>query len=909
MKKVNGVLLEVKDDDIILLEKNPTEFWKGVTSIGNDAFRRYVWLKNIEIPNTVTSIGDYAFYYCESLTNLKIPDSVTSIGDSAFVNCKSLTNLKIPDNVTRIGDSSFADCKSLKNIEIPNTVTSIGDAAFANCESLKNIEIPDSVQNIDGYAFIGCKSLTNIIIPDSVTSIGERAFSNCESLTKIKIPDSVTSIGDCAFSECKSLKNIEIPNTVTSIGDFAFSSCTSLKNIEIPNTVTSIGNSAFVNCKSLTNIKIPDSVTSIGYSVFEGCEKLTSIEIPNTVTRIDDNAFRECRSLKNIEIPNTVTSIGGYAFYYCESLTNIKIPDSVTSIGDYAFRVCKSLKNIEIPDTVRSIEDSTFAGCESLTNIKIPDDVTNIGFNAFGGCRSLKNIEIPNTVTNIGDYAFYCCESLTNLKIPDSVTSIGDEAFFDGVQKLEFQGKSICGDLLNQEMLEMIKNNPRLNFKHLNSVYELAKEQNFRSEDNCRELVALSVNLGILEPKSTVVETGKDKAGKPIMSPVNNIVYTFLQGIIKSKQIELNRLHMDLQAMQVDSYNEAFMKFVVNKSNWSDIKNNLSVLSRVYDWFKARTELDLTQTGNPLMPTREEDRFKVLVYETAENDIDRMHWRVPTMENLLKEFEQQKFVGVNTQRDREIAEELAKYNIYTQKHFNKAKEIDKERSDSGVKDILAKPVKQGRIESLDQYRSEKQKLRAQTLSDSAEILHDQIEDTSSVFTYELLSKSDPANFAMGCLTSCCATLYGSGAGAMRAMIIHPDMQPLVIRDFDNNIISFGIIYVNRKEGYAVVNDFEVNKKYENLKQREAIYQKAMQGINAFVKEYNQENPSQPIKKVTCGISPNWDAINIFIRGNPQSEILKAPNFNDFKYNGSGSWPGDWHREQYEILKVEDEHVL
>jgi hypothetical protein len=320
--------------------------------------------------------------------------------------------------------------------------------------------------------------------------------------------------------------------------------------------------------------------------------------------------------------------------------------------------------------------------------------------------------------------------------------------------------------------------------------------------------------------------------------------------------------------------------------------------------------LDLTQTGNQLMPTREEDRFKVLVYETAENDIDRMHWRVPTMENLLKEFEQHKFVGVNTQRDGELAKVIGECNIYRggQKYFNKAKEIDAERFNSGVKDILANPVKQGRIESLDQYRSE-QKLREQILSDSAEILHDQIEDTSSVFTYELLSKSDPANFVMGCLTSCCATLYGAGAGAMRAMIIHPDMQPLVIRDFDNNIISFGIIYVNRKEGYAVVNDFEVNKKYENLKQREAIYQKAMQGINAFVKEYNQENPSQPIKKVTCGISPNWDAINIFIRGNPKSEILKAPNFDDFKYNGSGSFAGDWHREQYEILKVEDKNVL
>jgi len=679
-------------------------------------------------------------------------------------------------------------------------------------------------------------------------------------------------------------KPTEFWKDVTSIGRDAFAVSVTLRNIKIPDGVTSIGRSAFQECMELTNVKIPDSVTSIGEEAFDYCESLRTIKIPNGVTSINKGTFFACRSLNNIKIPNSVKNICEEAFSCCESLTKIKIPDGQTSIGDYTFNACKS-----------------------LTNIKIPDSVTSIGEGAFSYCRSLTNIKIPDGVTSIGGEAFKYCRSLTDLKIPDSVTSIGNEAFI-GVKRLNVQNKSICGDLLHSKIFEMIKNNPRVNLKQLNAVYELAKEQGITS-DNVRELVAMSVNLGMLEPKTTVIETGKDKAGDPVMSPVNNIVYTFMQGIIKSNQINLNGLHMNLQEMQIDSYNETFMKFVVNKSNWSDIKGNMGLLARVYDWFKTRTELDLTQTNNVSLPTKEEDRFKVLVYETAENGIDRMHWRAPTMEYLIKEFAKTKFTGINTPRDAEIAEEISKYNIYSQKHFDKAKEIDAERFELGVKDILAKPVKQGRIESLDQYRNETQKLREQMLSDSAEILHDQIEDTSSIFSYEVLSKSNPANFAMGCLTSCCATLYGAGAGAMRGMIIHPDMQPLVIRDFDNNIVSFGIIYVNREEGYAVVNDFEVNRKYDNSQQREAIYQKAMQGVTAFVKEYNQENPAKPIKKVTSGISPNWDAINEFIKKNPQSEILKAPNFDDFKYAGSGSWSGDWHRQQYEILKVEDGHVL
>lgn len=38
MKKENGVLSFVKSSDLDLLEKNPTEFWKDVTSIDAMAF-------------------------------------------------------------------------------------------------------------------------------------------------------------------------------------------------------------------------------------------------------------------------------------------------------------------------------------------------------------------------------------------------------------------------------------------------------------------------------------------------------------------------------------------------------------------------------------------------------------------------------------------------------------------------------------------------------------------------------------------------------------------------------------------------------------------------------------------------------------------------------------------------------
>ena len=444
-------------------------------------FDEMVPLTSVIINRGVTSIGEYAFRYCSSLKSIIIPDSVTSIGYEAFYDCSSLKSITIPDSVTTIESYTFQYCTSLTSIIIPDSVTTIDDGAFSECSSLTSIIIPDSVTSIGAYAFSYCISLTSITIPYGVTTIKDCTFDKCYSLTSITIPNSVTSIGYEAFYDCSSLASITIPDSVTTIDDGAFSWCSSLKSITCNSTVApDISTMTFQGVKEYGSLYYPAgsdysswlSNSSLGYykwnaivakynvnSITEAtkiCHNTSSFSqiivggtsiTPATSykftttgehevvyilngTSIEEYEFQSCTSLTSITIPDIVTSIGASAFFKCSSLVSITIPDSVTSIGMSAFNGCYKLESITIPDGVNEINHAAFYNCTSLISITIPNSVTAIGTSVFYGCTSLKSITIPYGVTSIGASAFSICTSLASITIPDSVTSIGADAFF-----------------------------------------------------------------------------------------------------------------------------------------------------------------------------------------------------------------------------------------------------------------------------------------------------------------------------------------------------------------------------------------------------------------------------------------------------------------------------------------------
>lgn len=853
MRKFAGVLKQVTDEDLELLINNPKEFWKDVTEIDNYAFAGCKKSYEITIPNHIKKIGPYAFDNCHYFKSIVLPKNITEIERGTFRHCIFLNDIVIPKTVTKIGDDAFLNT-NLRNIVLPEGVTEIGERSFSECRNLENITLPKSLSYIGKSAFCGCHKLEQAIIQSNISIIEPQTFKFCENLENITLPKSITSIGTSAFEECKSLKEIVVPENVSAICDNAFGKCSNLKSVILPKNLTEIGDSAFSGCESLENIVIPDGVTEI-----------------------NREAFFDCCNLKSVSLPKSLKVIVGQAFGRCYSLENIILPESLEEIGLGAFLMCENLKNITIPDNIKSIGRGAFLGCSNLS-IKY------------------KNISIDK------DCFFDKSRMLQFL--------VNHDFSEDSLKKYErLINSNVNIPLFKEDELDKVNVSlwKKLTSKFLPDIMD-TKDIN---EVNVADFNTLAKNLGLFDSESKI--KAKSHQGKEIELPVNDLAYKFLQKFINDVPIE--NMHIYLQGMEGLGQNKEFLMFLNNKNNYDALiaqveNHNEGILTQIYEWFIEREKLELGQSEDDSnlsnIPTGEQNRYKIRTYDEGENGVEKTRWKSPTIELLMKEFASKRFAGITTAREREIADNFANIYDYKQKHFDKAKEIDKEREESGVPDfIVGKHIGQNRTQAYKEYFALTEALRDETLRNAEEIMENQVDVSNKIFTYDTLAKSDIANFSIGFMTSCCAKLYGAGAGAMRGSIISKDMQPLVVKNSKDEIVAYSVLYINREQGYAVLNDIEVNTRYmghdEELK---IIYEKMRRCAIENIEEYNK-TATLPVSKINCGISPNWKAVNKYVEANPQSPILQAPDFDDFNYVGSGSWSGDWHRSQYTIWTLDE----
>lgn len=703
------------------------------------------------------------------------------------------------------------------------------------------------------------------------------------NVSKIVVPDGVFSIGKSSFNLCP-VKEIVISNTVKDIEEYAFANCNKLVTIKIPKYVQHIGHNAFYDCKSLKNISLENSPEVIESNTFFGCSSLEYFNIPHTVKVIEKGTFNGCSSLKSIVLPYELMELGAYSFSGCKSIKEIVIPNNITVIGDETFRSNESLEKIVLPPNLEKIGDMAFYNCKSLENIDFPGTLKEIGSKAFEGVP-LRKLSLPSSIERLSYDAFsgsyyikdfkFCEQDMTNV-----YTTLGykNMMYFENlflsdttldtkyIDMIDFSDRRDISSISNSIIMSTIFNKEDIKRRRelvgvlpfiAGLVIDKENYPTIKHEllDNSKEfsklLKRISDTHSIYENYSTRLQYfDLYKLARSLGAFSDNQIERqkaceFIANIMEKDLIKFNYIHGSFDSMHFNRYNKDFAEFFMNSKNFEQLidreKYSSGFMSRVYNEFNKVKEFGRSNRGS-------------------------QRYRKVTVDMCIEFFNRSHFTGIDD-TNRDIAKELGKY-TRRQPALDEATEIRKE--------FL-------RLKEIG-------KIREHIVEDINDILNDLNEVSNSKLTSEFLAKSDPLNYTLGKYCFCCAHIEGAGSGIMKASILHPDCQNLVIRNEKGEIIAKSTLYINRTQGYGVFNNVEVSHMSEV--DRDLIYLQYKKAVEAFAKRYNELNPTNPLTQINVGMNLNDLEQQINRKQVKSHEILKGLNFNIY-----GGYSGDWQQRQ------------
>ena len=345
----------------------------------------------------------------------------------------------------------------------------------------------------------------------------------------------------------------------------------------------------------------------------------------------------------------------------------------------------------------------------------------------------------------------------------------------------------------------------------------------------------------------------------------------FITSAFDKKIFIYEKFHMEFGEFKLNSYNKEFAEFFMDKQNFNKLielerqedRKHEGIISKIYNSFDDIKEFGRSNRGN-------------------------QRYRKVTIDMCLKYLEERNGFRNVDDSNIDISNEISKY-TNDQESFDNASNIRKEylkmKSVGKLKDhILDEPL----FSKIDNIRENIMEEISETINSLNDVSNEEL-------TFEFLSKYDPRNFVLGKYCSCCAHLEGAGYGIMKASILHPDCQNLVIKDTSGKIIAKSTLYINREQGYGVFNNVEIST---SIRDKQKIYNQYIEAVSEFAERYNQLNPNKPLKQINVGMGLN-DLGEVIEERNQKGEILKGINFSDYGKSGQ-TYGGDWQREQYVI---------
>lgn len=724
----------------------------------------------------------------------------------------------------------------------------------------KNLIIPSKVKRIKDKVFCANKNIETIDISNNVTTIGVRAFFNCENLNKVVIGSSVETINNECFAHCHNLNNIEFSDGLISIGTRAFAHCRNIKNITLPSTIQTLDKETFYNCDKMTSIDLPQNLISIGDGCFLNCDKLNNIIIPQSISIINEETFKDCKSLQNIKWSN-VKIIGSKAFENC-AFRSLNIPDSVTSIGSQAFARVSTLKKFVIPNSVTNIHYEMFSDCPNISQFKIGDkEFYPVNLIDLEGMSDVEILYMP--LEKCDESLFYKIDFTSKNTIDPIGNSLIISTLFS--QKELLQRKEIAcilpfvaGKCINSNNYKLIKKELLNNYKEFSRFLKntAGKENLYRTYSNrlvAYDLYKLAHVMGAFEDDQRIRQRACE----------------FLALLFQTRQLYLFNVHSLLNNLNFKNYDSEIAEFLTNKDNWNEI---------------LTAELDNNKRGYLASIINEFDNIK----EYARSNRGSQGYKKITLKIADIYFSSKEFDGVNRGNE-DISLALFPY-THNQETFNQAERIKKTYAKLKSLKIVDNHILH------EELFSEISSIKKQIIDNSQTITDDLSQIANQYFTYEYLSKADPKNFVLGKYCSCCAHLEGAGKGIVKASILHPDCQNLVVKDKKGRIVAKSTLYINKKQGYGVFNNIEVNDQIDESK-RKYIYYSYKKAVSDFAVRYNELNPKNPIYQINVGMHLNDLESNIRFNDKKSENILEGLDFSKY-----GNYKGDWWDEQYVIWK-------
>lgn len=702
---------------------------------------------------------------------------------------------------------------------------------------------------------------------------------------KITLPNSTKTICDFAFDDFCFLKEIHLPSGINSIGVSAFRNCLNLEKINLPNSLIDIENSAFANCESLMRIELPESIDYLKEMMFINCFSLEEVKLSSSTTSICDFAFKNCHKLKTIKLPDSIERIGVFAFIHCDNLPSIELPKNLTEISDYCFSACTSLKKIKIPSKVKTIHDSAFYDCTNIEEIYLPKSLETIKAFAFTNCDKINKITLSNYSNLSQPGLIPCLKNINymyfNKKTKELILTKNELKLNDNIEQIDFAENMnylgcsktdaiiisslfsiedlkenklkfiapifthICRENNRKEILKkVIKNNKEFRnlYKKL-SIDVYLKNNLLMSDDNSEiySLFKFAYNIGAFDDN----QIDRQKACE------------FIANLFEKHILDMYNVNFLFCNLKSLNYNKEWAEFIMSKNNLNELfsleKMKKNYLSKSYNEFIAIKEFARSNKGD-------------------------QHYNKITLEACQKYLSEAKFEGI-TPLNADIADLLSKF-TREQEAFNTASDIRSEYINSKTREHILDEIINERTDIEKGIREVSNNLR---------------KTVNEKFTFEFLSKNDAANFVLGKYCSCCAHVEAVGLSIVKASILHPDCQNLVIRNEEGVIIAKSTLYINRKEQYGLFNTIEIDEKITS-EEKKLIYKKFIKAISLFAEKYNEQNPNAPLTQINVGTRKNDLLQELEKHSKTSKTLLKGLDFSIYGKN-TFFYEGDWKHGQ------------